>query len=192
MYKPNPLEGSLMRVITGSARGQKLIAPEGMHTRPTTDMTKEAMFSIVQFLVEGSAVLDLFAGSGQLGIEALSRGASRAVFIDNSREAHEVILANLRKTDLIAFARVAQMEAEAFLRTTHDRFDLVFLDPPYGQGLPEAVLPIIAEHVNPGGVILCETERREELPETAGDMTVRKEYFYGKSKVTTYRWPEEI
>ncbi|MBR6736343.1 MAG: 16S rRNA (guanine(966)-N(2))-methyltransferase RsmD [Oscillospiraceae bacterium] len=181
-----------MRVITGSARGHKLAAPEGLNTRPTTDMTKEAMFSIVQFLVEGSTVLDLFAGSGQLGIEALSRGAKRAVFIDSSREAQAVILANLRKTNLMAFARVAQMEAEAFLRTTQDKFDLVFLDPPYGQGFPETVLPMIADHVNPGGVILCETEKREILPDTAGDMTVKKEYFYGKSKVTTYRWPEEI
>lgn len=180
-----------MRVITGSARGRKLAAPEGIHTRPTSDMTKEAMFSIIQFEVEQAQVLDLFAGSGQLGIEALSRGAKRAVFIDNSREAQAVILDNLRSTNLLAFARVAQMEAEAFLRTTKDQFDIVFLDPPYQKGIPEEVLPLIAEHVAPGGIILCETERREVLPDAAGEFTRKKEYCYGKAKVTTYRRPEE-
>ena len=179
-----------MRVITGSARGRKLAAPEGLQTRPTSDMTKEAMFSIVQFEVEQADVLDLFAGSGQLGIEALSRGARRAVFIDNSREAQAVILDNLRKTELLPAARVAQMDAEAFLLNTKEEFELVFLDPPYRQGFPEQVLPLVAAHVRPGGVILCETERREPLPDAAGAFTRKKEYFYGKAKVTTYRLPE--
>ena len=180
-----------MRVITGTARGRKLVAPEGLATRPTSDMTKEAMFSIVQFEVQGAEVLDLFAGSGQLGIEALSRGARRATFVDSSREAQAAILQNLRKTALSAGARVLQTEAQSFLRTSRDRFDLAFLDPPYRQGILEEVLPLVAQRMREGGVILCETERTETLPDAAGAFTRKKEYFYGKAKVTTYRLPEE-
>ena len=179
-----------MRVITGKARGRKLIAPEGLQTRPTSDMTKEAMFSIVQFEVEGAQVLDLFAGSGQLGIEALSRGARSAVFVDSSREAQAVILQNLKKTELAENARVIQTEALSYLASCREQFDLVFLDPPYGQGILEQVLPAVAEKTRPGGVILCETERHETLPDSAGAFTRKKEYFYGKAKVTTYRMPE--
>ncbi|MEG1849742.1 MAG: RsmD family RNA methyltransferase, partial [Oscillospiraceae bacterium] len=98
-----------MRVITGTAKGRKLLAPEGLDTRPTSDMAKEAIFSILQFELEGALVLDLFAGSGQLGIEALSRGARGAIFIDSSREAQATILSNLDKTGLRAAARVSQM-----------------------------------------------------------------------------------
>lgn len=103
-----------MRVITGSARGRKLEAPQGLETRPTSDMVKEAMFSIIQFEVEEAMVLDLFAGSGQLGIEALSRGAKFAVFVDASREAQEVIRANLQSTGLAQKSRVAAMDALGF------------------------------------------------------------------------------
>lgn len=180
-----------MRVITGTARGQKLAAPEGLTTRPTSDMTKEAMFSIVQFEVEEADVLDLFAGSGQLGIEALSRGARHAVFIDQSREAQTVILGNLKKTKLLDKARVALMDAASYLTGTKEQFDLIFLDPPYCQGILEQILPLAAQRLRPGGVILCETQRNETLPETAGVFSKRKEYFYGKAKVTTYRLPEE-
>ncbi len=179
-----------MRVITGTARGQKLAAPEGSQTRPTSDMTKEAMFSIIQFEVGQADVLDLFAGSGQLGIEALSRGARSAWLVDSSREACAVILQNLRKTRLEERARVLTCDASAFLSSHGDRFDVAFLDPPYETGILEKVLPAVAEHMRPGGVILCETERRETLPETAGGFTKKKEYYYGKAKVTTYRLPE--
>ncbi len=179
-----------MRVITGKARGRKLIAPEGLQTRPTSDMTKEAMFSIVQFEVEGAQVLDLFAGSGQLGIEALSRGAGSAVFVDSSRAAQAVILQNLKKTALAENARVIQTEALSYLASCREQFDLAFLDPPYGQGILEQVLPAVAAKMRPGGVILCETERHEALPDSAGAFTRKKEYFYGKAKVTTYRMPE--
>jgi len=180
-----------MRVITGTARGCRLAAPEGLQTRPTSDMAKEAMFSIVQFEVEQAEVLDLCAGSGQLGIEALSRGARRAVFVDSSREAEAAILQNLRKTRLLEKARVVRAEASAFLASCADRFDLVFFDPPYGRGFLDQLLPAVALLVRREGIILCESERREALPDAAGAFTRKKEYFYGKAKVTTYRLPEE-
>lgn len=180
-----------MRVITGTARGRKLEAPQGLETRPTSDMTKEAMFSIIQFEVEGAAVLDLFAGSGQLGIEALSRGARSAVFIDASREAHAVILDNLTKTELKERARVSMTDAASFLKTSRDEFDIAFLDPPYNKGLLDELLPLVAERIHPAGIILCETERGETAPEAAGPFTRRREYRYGRAKVTTYRREED-
>ncbi|MEG2203823.1 MAG: 16S rRNA (guanine(966)-N(2))-methyltransferase RsmD [Oscillospiraceae bacterium] len=180
-----------MRVITGTAKGRKLLAPEGLDTRPTSDMAKEAIFSILQFELEGALVLDLFAGSGQLGIEALSRGARGAIFIDSSREAQATILSNLDKTGLRAAARVSQMDAAMFLRGTQEQFDIALLDPPYGTGLISQALPLLVDHMNPGGLILCETERNEILPDSAGIFTEKREYRYGKAKVTTYRRVEE-
>ncbi|MFV0497875.1 MAG: 16S rRNA (guanine(966)-N(2))-methyltransferase RsmD [Candidatus Fimivivens sp.] len=176
-----------MRVITGTARGRKLVAPQGLDTRPTSDMAKEALFSIIQFEVEGSAVLDLFAGSGQLGIEALSRGARSAVFVDALREANQAIIQNLESTQLKENARVVMMDAAAFLKTVHDPFDIALLDPPYNKELIDLLLPLLVPCMNPGGVIVCETERDKTLPETVGIFATRKEYRYGKAKLTTYR-----
>ena len=139
-----------MRVITGSARGRKLEAPQGLETRPTSDMVKEAMFSIIQFEVEEAMVLDLFAGSGQLGIEALSRGAKFAVFVDASREAQEVIRANLQSTGLAQKSRVAAMDALGFLKSTGDRFSIALLDPPYQKGLLDEALPLLAGKMEEG------------------------------------------
>nr|WP_255420069.1 MULTISPECIES: 16S rRNA (guanine(966)-N(2))-methyltransferase RsmD [Anaerotruncus] len=176
-----------MRVITGTARGTRLQAPEGLTTRPTSDMAKEAIFSILHFEVEQAMVLDLFAGSGQLGIEALSRGAKSCIFVDTSRAAQEVIRRNLAAAKLAAQARVAAMDVNAFLQSAAERFDIAFLDPPYGQKLIDAVLPRLAEKMNETGIIVCETERNEELPESAGEFLVYKTYRYGKAKITTYR-----
>lgn len=180
-----------MRVITGTARGRKLEAPKGLDTRPTSDMAKEALFSIIQFEVEGSMVLDLFAGSGQLGIEALSRGARSAVFIDSSREAHSIIIQNLEHTGLKDKSRIAMMDATSFLKSSKDKFDIALLDPPYKKGLIETALPLLVPCMNLGGIIVCETQRDEELPDAIGAFNVRKEYRYGKAKLTTYRCAED-
>ena len=180
-----------MRVITGIARGRKLVTPEGLETRPTSDMAKEALFSIIQFEVEGAVVLDLFAGSGQLGIEALSRGARSAVFIDTSREAQKAIMQNLEHTKLKESARVAMMDAVSFLKSSKDMFDIALLDPPYNMGLIQEVLPLLSERMAPGGIIICETQKEESLPDSAGTFKKVKEYRYGKAKLTTYRLGEE-
>ena len=175
-----------MRVITGTARGRKLTAPEGLEVRPTADMVKEAMFTIVAFDVPGARVLDLFAGSGQLGIEALSRGASHAVFIDHNPESIQHIKANLNATGHFSNASVANMDSLSYLRRCQDRFDLAFLDPPYGKQLIDEALPMVAGVMGENGLILCETGRDEAVPETAGDFVVKKHYRYGKKKVTVY------
>ena len=118
-----------MRVITGTARGRRLKELEGLETRPTTDRVKEGVFNIIQFDIEGRRVLDLFAGTGQLGIEALSRGAASAVFVDQRRDAASIIRENLKLTGLSDRARVVNGEAMAFLSSQRERFDLIFLDP---------------------------------------------------------------
>lgn len=179
-----------MRVITGSARGRRLITREGDDVRPTTDRVKEAMFSILQFELEGRRVLDVFAGSGQLGIEALSRGAEKATFLDAAKESVEVINKNLQTTKLGSQARVLQSDSLTYLRTTKETFDIVLMDPPYNSGLLQKALPLAAELVAPGGVIVCESLMEEELPETAGDFKLDRRYRYGRTALTVYRREE--
>ncbi len=180
-----------MRVITGTARGRKLAALEGVEVRPTTDMVKEAMFSILQFEVEGANVLDLFAGSGQLGIEALSRGARACVFVDSSRDSQNITRQNLQHTGLSSAARVAAMDYAAFLRSTKDTFDIALLDPPYKKGLAADALPLLVDKMSPGGAILCETRKGEPMPERVGEFAIHRTYRYGKIALTLYRRAEE-
>ncbi|MBR5559207.1 MAG: 16S rRNA (guanine(966)-N(2))-methyltransferase RsmD [Oscillospiraceae bacterium] len=180
-----------MRVITGTARGRKLQTLPGLDVRPTTDQVKEAIFSTIQFEVEGSLFLDLFAGSGQMGIEALSRGARFCVFVDSSRQAQDVIRDNLASTGLAKQSRVAAMDSLGYLTTAAEQFDIAFLDPPYNQGLIPKALPLLAPKMTPGGVILCEHQKGEELPETAGEFKIYRTYRYGKVMVTAYRRPAD-
>ena len=151
-----------MRIITGSARGTKLETLAGEATRPTTDRVKEAVFSMLQFDIEGRAVLDLFAGSGQLALEALSRGAARATMIDQSRDAVEIITANAKKTHLYDKCRISSADYTSFIRGAagRDRYDIVFLDPPYNSGLLTSSLRLIAsaDILNTGAYIVCESD----------------------------------
>lgn len=178
-----------MRVITGSARGRRLITLEGEDVRPTTDLVKEAMFSIIQFEIEGRRVLDLFAGSGQLGIEALSRGAKSAVFVDSSRKALEVVSKNLEATGFAKSARVVNSDSIAFLLRRAEKYDIALLDPPYNTGLLQKALEIVPSVISDGGVIVCEAPDKEEMPQQAGDMVMVKSYRYGKTRLFTYRRP---
>lgn len=179
-----------MRVITGSARGRVLKTLEGEDVRPTTDRVKEAIFSIIQFEIEGREVLDLFAGSGQLGIEALSRGAAYATFTDLSKDAVSVIKANLLSTGLHKNTAVLQSDAMTFLRNSRKKFDIIFMDPPYSKGLLQKALPFACEVVNDGGVIICEHPYGEEMPETAGRFSLYRSYKYGKLALSVYRLSE--
>ena len=176
-----------MRVISGIARGVKLTAlPGEAVTRPTQDRVKEGMFSAVQFMLEGARVLDLFAGSGQLGIEALSRGAARCVFIDENREACAVVRQNLKAAGLFEKASVAGQGAAQYLSACREQFDLILLDPPYRRDAVAAVLPAVAAVTAPGGVVLAETEYGAPLPERCGCLVLKKQYKYGKSAFARY------
>lgn len=180
-----------MRVITGTARGRVLRTLEGEDVRPTTDRVKEAIFSMIQFETEGRRVLDLFAGSGQLGIEALSRGAAYATFTDMSAESVDIVKKNLLATHLEKNSEVLRTEAISFLRTNRKKYDIVFMDPPYSKGILQNTLPHVVGNVNDGGVIICEHPYGEEMPEKVGDFSVYREYKYGKIGITVYRKSEE-
>ena len=181
-----------MRVITGTARGRRLKELEGTETRPTTDRVKEGLFSALQFDIEGRRVLDLFAGTGQLGIEALSRGAKSCLFVDRSAEALAVVKANCKTAGVDRQSDIRQGEAESFLANIRGPFDLALLDPPFHHDTVAAVLPLLAAKMAPGGVVLCETEREADLPEQAGTLTLVKQYNYGKIKVSRYERGEEV
>ncbi len=176
-----------MRVITGSARGMSLKTLEGDNVRPTTDKVKEAVFSIIQFELEGRRILDLFAGSGQLGIEALSRGAESAVFVDADKNAVRIVKDNLAKTKLDYKATVAQTDSLAFLSMTDRVFDIAFLDPPFSTGLLEKALAKVEPHIAEGGLVVCEHPFADELPDIQGGLEKQKTYKYSKTAVTVYR-----
>jgi len=177
-----------MRIITGTVRGRKLKAPanDSLDIRPTSDSVKEAVFSAVQFEIEGKVVADLFAGTGQLGIEALSRGASRAYFCDNSSESVKIIRENLRICDFSAKSEVSALSAAAFLKKTAACFDVAFLDPPYGMDLINRTVPVLIPKMNKGGIIICEYEKGYKIHGTFGDFNIRKTYSHGKTAITIY------
>ena len=178
-----------MRVITGTCRGRRLLEPVGRDVRPTADQVKEAMFNIIQFDIPGAQVLDLFAGSGQLGIEALSRGAQSAVFVDQGKEAIAAVQRNLAATKLHDHAQVVQSDSFSYLQSCRRKFDLIFLDPPYSGNFLENAIVFISEIdiLSDGGIIICERPiEKEELPEISNLMRSR-DYQYGKILITLYR-----
>lgn len=180
-----------MRVITGTARGRKLKAPENYDIRPTTDGVKEAVFNIVQFDVEGRRVLDLFAGTGQLGIEALSRGARECVFVDSDKTAAAIVRDNLRACALAG--QVYQSDALSYLDGC-GKFDLIFLDPPYDSGLYDEIVHKInlVDILSDGGIIICESRRETPMPAVSAPYFAGREYVYGKVKITVYRRENSI
>lgn len=177
-----------MRVITGSARGRRLKELEGMETRPTTDRVKEGMFSILQFDIEGRRVLDLFAGTGQLGIECLSRGAACAVFVDRRGDAVRLIRENLKATELEERARVVAGDSMEYLASLREKFDLVLLDPPYEAALLEAAVSRLARFdiLTPHGIIVAEHPADKVLPALAPPYRIHRTYRYGKIGLTIY------
>ena len=172
-----------MRVISGEYRGRKLLEPEGRDVRPTTDQVKEAMFNIIQFDIEGRRVLDLFAGTGQLGIEALSRGARECIFVDSVRDSLRLVKENLHRCGVSA--RTEQSDALSFLRR-RERFDLIFVDPPYDSALAPEVMEAVKafDILSKGGIMVVETRRETVLPDLGADYGAVKTYRYGKIKLT--------
>ena len=176
-----------MRIITGLCRGRKLTAPEGLDVRPTTDKVKEAMFSIIQFELEGARVLDLFAGTGQLGLEALSRGADSAVFVDASARSLSAVKRNIGITGFQSRSETVRSDALSFLARCRDRFDIVFLDPPYDSTLCAAALAALPGIVKDSGAVVCETRSETPLPDTVGSLDERRDRRYGVTRLTVYR-----
>ena len=174
-----------MRIISGIKRGKKLKEPDNYDIRPTTDMVKESMFNIIQFDIEGRKVLDLFAGTGQLGLECLSRGAREVTFGDQSRESMALVKQNIKGCGFEA--RVVQSDSIAFLERG-EKFDLILIDPPYATNLIDKALQIInsVDILTESGIIMCESGREKPMPEMNMPYFKCKEYNYGKVKLTSY------
>ena len=182
-----------MRIIGGLARGRTLVAPPGAKTRPTQDYVRESLFNIIRWDVEGARVLDLFAVTGQLGIEALSRGSARAVFVERRSDAVKLIRENLALTGLESGAQVVCGDAAAYLGALRERFDIIFLDPPYADDLLERSIAHIARFdiLSPDGIMIAESPAEKELPALSAPYRAAREYRYGRIKVTLYRRDRE-
>ena len=178
-----------MRVIAGTARGITLKTPDGMKTRPTADRVKEALFSIIHFDIPGAKVLDLFGGTGQLGIEALSRGASEVTFVDQSDAACKLIRENLRRTKLENTGKVFRGDYMEYLSRCREQYDIILLDPPYAEVFLENALKRITEIdiLRSGGIIVAERPVGKELPWDFDGFTRSKDYKYGTVLLTLYR-----
>lgn len=180
-----------MRIVAGSARGRKLITPEGIDIRPTTDKVKEAMFSIIQFDLQNKSILDLFAGTGQLGLEAISRGAKSVCFVDSSKKALELVKKNISLTGFSDSVRVFHGDSFSFLKNSKEKFDIIILDPPYENGMCDKAAGLLPDVLNKNAIIICETRPDELLPENIGELKIAKEYKYSAIKLTVYREVEE-
>lgn len=178
-----------MRVITGKARGIQLKTPDGLLTRPTADKVKEALFSIINFDIPGANVLDLFGGTGQLGIEALSRGAKSATFVDAREDACRLIRENLKRTKLEPDGTVIRSDYMDYLNRCREKYDIIFLDPPYAEVFLENSLNRITEIdiLLSGGIIVTERPLGKELPFEFDGYTRSRDYKYGKTLLTIYR-----
>lgn len=179
-----------MRVVSGTARGKKLITPDGMDVRPTIDRVKEAVFSSLQFDLEGRAVLDLFAGSGQLGIEALSRGAKSCHFVDNSDNSLFCVNSNVKNCGFESVSKITKSDSLSFIKNTDEQFDIAFLDPPYNKGIINEVMPFVVEKMSNFGTIVCEHTKDGVLCESYGDFKKVKVKKYGIVFVTYYKKQE--
>jgi len=180
-----------MRVISGAFRGRPLLAPAGVIARPTTDRVKESIFAIIQGYVPGAAVLDLFAGTGALGIEAVSRGAESAVFVDASRKSAEVVKKNLAACGTEQQVMVMKA-AQAGERLAGQKFDLIFLDPPYAAELMAPTLEMIVRLrlLAEDGLIVAEHDAKDTLTAPAG-LRVSDTRRYGTVGLTFFKWEEE-
>lgn len=176
-----------MRVITGKARGMQLKTPDGMLTRPTADRVKEALFSIINFDIPGANVLDLFGGTGQLGIEAMSRGAAGCVFVDAREDACRLIKENLKRTKLEG--TVVCSDYMEYLNSCNEQFSIIFLDPPYAEEYLENAIKRIAEIdiLQTDGIIVAERPVGKDLPWEFDGYQRSKDYKYGKTLLTIYR-----
>ena len=176
-----------MRIITGSARGKRLQTPEGLHTRPTSDRVKQSVFNIIQFDIEGRKVLDLFGGSGQLGLEAMSRGAASCVIVDGDRAAQKAIEANIKNCGFDRNCQLIKGDSFTFLqRQKKDSYHLIFLDPPYGGELLNRAIAEICriDILAEGGIMVCESASVDVVAPVQAPYRVVKQYRYGHTDLT--------
>ncbi|RXT15066.1 16S rRNA (guanine(966)-N(2))-methyltransferase RsmD [Ammoniphilus sp. CFH 90114] len=185
-----------MRVISGSKKGMPLLAVPGKGTRPTVDKVKESIFSMIGPYFNGGIALDLYAGTGGLGIEALSRGMDKVIFVDMDRKALDVIKTNLERTHFTDQAEVYKNEAsralKALIKREELKLDLVFLDPPYAYQKIESEIAILHDHgvLSPNAFIVAETDVEYQLSDQIGQVVKRKEVEYGNTRITVFQFRE--
>ncbi len=187
-----------MRVISGSKRGMKLKTLEGNSTRPTTDKIKEAVFSMIQFEIKDKIVLDLFSGSGALGIEALSRGAKFSYFVDNNKKAIEIIKENIIKSKFSNY-KLINKDANKLIKNDYskvinEKVDIIFLDPPYNKNIITNLINNILEHyiINDGGLIVVESSLDENLDNVnLNNLEILKIKEYKITKIIIYKCVNE-
>jgi 16S rRNA (guanine966-N2)-methyltransferase len=178
-----------VRIISGTQRGRKLISPEGQHSRPTSGKVKEALFSIIQFEIEGRRVLDLFAGSGQIGLEALSRGAAYCLFVENDRRAMQMVRENVEKCGFNDRSSFLQNDYASVLKRIDEKFDIIFVDPPYASSYYTNTLKLIStfDILAHNGIIIFESKSDLKLPEETETLQKGRSYLYGRTMLTLYR-----
>lgn len=178
-----------MRIISGIRKGHKLKTADGIHTRPTTDRVKESVFNLIQLSLPARSILDLFSGSGAMGIEAISRGTQHAVFVENNRQSFHILSENLHATGLAEYACLEYGDALQFLANTNETFDIIFLDPPYNQGYLKLSAEQISDRhlLNSDGIIVVETEVGGEVF-AHSSFSMRKQAKYGKTLISVFEY----
>lgn len=179
-----------MRIISGSRRGMNLFTLKGEHTRPTLDKVKESIFSMIQFEIEDAICLDMFAGSGAMGIEAISRGAKFVYFVDNNTSAIDIVRKNVQKARFEESARIISANSLSYVQSCKPtRFDIVFLDPPYKRGLITAAMQSLMEHdvLQPNALIVCEYHVEDDICEEYGHFKLFKSKKYSDTMVGIYK-----
>ena len=181
-----------MRVITGSIKGQRLKTVRNRALRPTAGKVREALFDILRNEIPGSVFLDLYAGTGGVGIEALSRGAAHAIFVESNRAAFKALRQNIRHSGFETKAATFEMTAAQFIRSKalhHMRFDIFFLDPPYHGSELKKVLPLLirSDMIKPEGLMIIEHFHKTDLESTIGLLRKRRTYVYGDSCLSVYQ-----
>ena len=186
----------MLRVIAGTFRGRKIKEVPGESTRPTTDKNKEKVFNILGQFFEGGRALDLFAGSGALGIESLSRGIEHCTFVDLQQKAMQTIRENLQSLKIASNQyKLVNIEALQFIKTYQgEPFDLIFLDPPYAKNINNELIELIAfrKLLSKTGVIICENDKASDLKEGFYQLMKQRETVEGITKFTFYLWEESV
>lgn len=177
-----------MRIIAGEWRGRRLESPEGRDIRPTSDKVKEAIFNLLMYDIEGASCLDLFSGTGSLGLEALSRGAASCIFCDNSRDSMALTKRNIARCGAGERSVTVCGDYMKALRRSRERLRLIFIDPPYDSGLYRKCLAAIDELdlLTDDGIIIAEHDRRTELPSREGSLVRFRQRRYGRTLVSLY------
>ncbi len=177
-----------MRVTGGTGRGRRLKTPAGSRVRPTSDKVKQALFNILGERMTGASFLDLFAGAGSIGIEALSRGAGRVVFVDASRASLQVVKQNIEQTGFEEQSQVVLSKVESFLKKSSGSYDIVFLDPPYSDAMQPLLEQIAGAGIlKPDSIVIAEHFKKQPSPASAGGLSLYREAKYGDTVLAFYK-----